>query len=387
MVTYYSLIDYRNEKHTMFRKRLDGKAPFTRDFVLGDIAVSEENESLGIVEGYAVTWNYRDSYKSYFTKGAFTQSLQEKLQRNMIKILDQHLPQYPIGLPLDIREDEKGLFVRFKLNLEIQRARDTFSNIKHKVINGLSFGFDIPPGGYRMVNGEMEINKVDLFEISPVTFPASDQALIENQRGYNFDENHEEKNRRNEFWRLVSTLDETIFDIFDGYYYNDLDSNEFLSLMHDALDDFNERVKSAIIDWTELNEQTRETETGKITYIDLGRFIRENENADKQAINASSRFCDYCRSFDDDNALYSETDFTKTEINDLCNFKRVTQSIMIPKIRQKIRDNLPAELAREVLFKEPEKEPEKEQSKKRRHNSYATELQLANLIRNFQIND
>jgi len=132
------------------------------------------NKEEGIVEGYASVFGNIDSFGSVIQKGAFQQTLQKGLSR--IKVLWNHDPDQPIGKVLSAHEDEKGLFVRFKLSLAVQKARDIFSLIQDGVIDAMSFGFAIQEDA--MEQGVHVIRRVDLWDVSPVTFPANTKAQI-----------------------------------------------------------------------------------------------------------------------------------------------------------------------------------------------------------------
>ena len=56
-------------------------------------------------------------------------------------MLYQHLPNEPLGVWETIREDARGLYVRGRLVLDVQRAREVRSLIADGALNGLSIGF------------------------------------------------------------------------------------------------------------------------------------------------------------------------------------------------------------------------------------------------------
>jgi hypothetical protein len=130
-------------------------------------------EGEGIIEGYAAVWGTVDSYESSFQRGAFSKTLQERGPR--VKILWNH-EDTVIGKPLEIREDEKGLFVRAQLVLSVDKAREVYELVKAGAIDTFSFGFrtikDKWAGSIRV------ITEVMLMEISPVIFEANSAAVI-----------------------------------------------------------------------------------------------------------------------------------------------------------------------------------------------------------------
>jgi HK97 family phage prohead protease len=129
----------------------------------------------GIVEGYASIFDTVDAYESVIMPGAFQDSLQQK-GISRIKVLWNHCADEPIGKLLNAYEDAKGLFVQFKLSLGVEKAMEVYTLIRDGVIDSMSFGFNI--SDYAIENGILMIKKVDLWEVSPVTFPANPQAQI-----------------------------------------------------------------------------------------------------------------------------------------------------------------------------------------------------------------
>ncbi len=146
------------------------------------IRAVDEDDSEGIFEGYAVVWDSTDSHKTRFVKGSFTKTLKERGDR--VKILYQHQTDEPIGKPLELREDDVGLFVRGKLTGGVRRADETRKNIEAEVIDTLSFGFNTVSS--KAAGQFRDITEVKLYEISPVTFASNDQAKITGFRAEDF---------------------------------------------------------------------------------------------------------------------------------------------------------------------------------------------------------
>ena len=73
------------------------------------------NEENGEFSGYAAVFDTVDDGGDVIEKGAFTKTIAENFDR--IKILSQHQDfDLPIGKPLELREDDKGLFIRAKIS-------------------------------------------------------------------------------------------------------------------------------------------------------------------------------------------------------------------------------------------------------------------------------
>ena len=87
-------------------------------------AVSDDDS--GEFEGYGSVFGVVDSYNEVVDKAAFVESLKDF---RLPKLQLQHSPYMVGGVCLEAREDEKGLYVRGKLNLEVQAAREAYSRV------------------------------------------------------------------------------------------------------------------------------------------------------------------------------------------------------------------------------------------------------------------
>lgn len=124
--------------------------------------------------GYASTWD-KDQGGDIITKGAFKKTLSER--SNQVKVLWQHDASLPIGKPLSMSEDSKGLLVEAQLS-DTQLGNDAIQLMKDGVIDRMSIGFSIPDGKSELKNGIRTINEVKLFEFSLVTFPMNEAAVV-----------------------------------------------------------------------------------------------------------------------------------------------------------------------------------------------------------------
>jgi len=137
----------------------------------------------GIIEGYGSLWDKVDSYNEAVVKGAFTDSLVEWRQRNKpIPMLWQHRSDQPIGGWRKFSEDDQGLYLEGTINLETQRGKEAFSDIEGEYVTGLSIGYyEVEADAYQWAPNAppRKLRKLDLREISPVTFPALREAQID----------------------------------------------------------------------------------------------------------------------------------------------------------------------------------------------------------------
>ena len=124
----------------------------------------------GVFEGYASLFGLPDLGKDMVVPGAFAASLARRGARG-VRMLWQHDPGEPIGRWLSIAEDARGLRVRGKLNLAVARAREIHSLMKEGAVDGLSIGFRVERARHDRATGLRRLERVDLWEISVVTFP------------------------------------------------------------------------------------------------------------------------------------------------------------------------------------------------------------------------
>lgn len=138
----------------------------------------------GAIEGYGSIWDAVDSYGETVVKGAFKESLREwKKRKRPIPMLWQHRSDQPVGGWTEFEEDATGLKLAGQLNLETQRGKEAYSDIKGLYVTGLSIGYyeiEADPYSYgRSPDEPRKLKKLDLREVSPVTFPALREAQID----------------------------------------------------------------------------------------------------------------------------------------------------------------------------------------------------------------
>jgi HK97 family phage prohead protease len=136
------------------------------------------------LEGYAAVFNtptrirdHAGDFDEVVLPGAFARSLGERtpvLQWDHGR--DPAVGTAPIGDIADLREDERGLFVRARMYNHASTDRVRMA-IKGRSIKGMSFRFGVPDKGdtWTKRTGEpdlREIRDADVHELGPVVFPA-----------------------------------------------------------------------------------------------------------------------------------------------------------------------------------------------------------------------
>ena len=115
-----------------------------------------------------------DLHKDRVEKGAFQEALDSG--KAAPEIMWQHDAAQPIGRWSVVEERTAGLYVEGQLFLELARAKEAFVLMKEGVVDALSIGFQIVKSR-RGKEGRI-LEKVQLHEISLVTFPANLEARI-----------------------------------------------------------------------------------------------------------------------------------------------------------------------------------------------------------------
>lgn len=124
----------------------------------------------GTFEGYASLFNREDAGRDVILPGAFRDSLAARGAAG-IRMLFQHDPSEPVGVWETIREDARGLFVRGRLLPGIARAREILALMRAGALDGLSIGFRPVRARRDARTGIRRLEKIDLWEVSIVTFP------------------------------------------------------------------------------------------------------------------------------------------------------------------------------------------------------------------------
>jgi HK97 family phage prohead protease len=131
----------------------------------------------GSFEGYASLFNREDLGRDVVLPGAFRESLASRGPRG-IKLLFQHDANQPIGVWTTLEEDGRGLYAQGRLMREVGRAREVMALMRAGALDGLSIGFKTVKARRDRATGVRRLEKIDLWEISVVTFPLLPEARI-----------------------------------------------------------------------------------------------------------------------------------------------------------------------------------------------------------------
>jgi HK97 family phage prohead protease len=148
-----------------------------RDFDLSVKAVSDD----GLFSGYGSVFGTVDSYREVVAPGAFAESLAEiKAKGRPVPVLWQHRSGEPIGVYSSLVEDAHGLKVEGQLIIDgVARAKEAHALMKAGAVSGLSIGYYVREDSWDEKERVRTLKKVELVEISLVTFPANDDARVD----------------------------------------------------------------------------------------------------------------------------------------------------------------------------------------------------------------
>lgn len=140
----------------------------------------KEVTAAGEFEGYGSVFGNEDSYGDIVMPGAFSETLQaHKAKGTMPALLWQHRPSEVIGVYTDMREDDRGLYVKGRLLVdEVRQAKEAHALLKANALRGLSIGYMTRKYEVDEEADVIRLTELDLWEVSAVTFPANELATV-----------------------------------------------------------------------------------------------------------------------------------------------------------------------------------------------------------------
>ncbi len=157
--------------HLMERK---SDAVFAEGLVTPEFKAAKD----GSVEGYGAIFGNVDRGYDIVEAGAFSDSLKSGAN---IKMLWQHDPWKPIGVWDEVKEDDKGLWVKGHILGDVEQGREATALLKAGAIDGLSIGYRTLEFREAKIDDRWVrvIEKAELWEVSFVTFPMNPEATID----------------------------------------------------------------------------------------------------------------------------------------------------------------------------------------------------------------
>ena len=138
------------------------------------LELKKEPDEDGAIEGYASVFEVVDNGMDVVQRGAFAKSLGGR----KVKMLWQHDMSKPIGVWDEIREDERGLYVKGRILKDVQQGREAMALYKADAMDSVSIGYRTIEAVEEAGGRVRRLTEIDLFEISAVTMPMLDQAIV-----------------------------------------------------------------------------------------------------------------------------------------------------------------------------------------------------------------
>ena len=157
------------------------------------------------IEGYFAVFNSPyvlwEGAEEIVKPGAFADTLSGD-----IRCLIDHDTRLVLGRTtvstLTLREDERGLWGQVKINREDVDAMNLYARVQRGDVDQCSFGFNIDKEAFVDLGGgkcRWEIERVTLFEVSIVTFPAYEETAVKARHA----DLAEIQSRKLETWRAT----------------------------------------------------------------------------------------------------------------------------------------------------------------------------------------
>lgn len=155
-----------------------------RTFVLNGLELRSEGEDqIKKIVGHAAVFDELSQdlggFREKIAPGAFS----ETINKDDIRALWNHDPNFVLGRnksgTLALYEDEQGLAIEITPP-DTQAARDLMVSMERGDVTQMSFGFKTIEDTWNNENGEeiRTLVKVDIFDVSPVTYPAYTQTDV-----------------------------------------------------------------------------------------------------------------------------------------------------------------------------------------------------------------
>jgi hypothetical protein len=149
----------------------------------------------GTFEGYGAIFGNVDAGGDVIQKGAFKETLRDwNKTKKLPPMLVQHggwmmtdMDALPIGIWEAMSEDDTGLQVKGRLiNLDTERGKTIHGAMKEGALDGMSIGYRAKEFalGTKPDEPRRTLKKIDLMEVSVVTFPMNGKARVSSVKSF-----------------------------------------------------------------------------------------------------------------------------------------------------------------------------------------------------------
>jgi uncharacterized protein len=134
---------------------------------------AKQIDETGEIEGLAAGYGNVDHGGDIIIPGALTKSVQGKSAVPMLLFHDQ---KRPVGVWRSLEETSEGLKVKGRFAMSTRAGKEAHALVGEGAIGGLSIGY--VPIRHKMNGRARELHEVALHEVSLVTIPMNEKALI-----------------------------------------------------------------------------------------------------------------------------------------------------------------------------------------------------------------
>jgi HK97 family phage prohead protease len=139
------------------------------------------DDGAGVIEGYASVFGNIDLGGDVVERGAFKKTIKERVPSGSVKLMDNHKVYEGtgavIGVVEEAKEDDYGLHFRARMS-SVPRAQDVRTKVKEKVLDSLSFGYNVIKDQFDPKTGVRYLKELKLYEISVVIWGMNPKAQI-----------------------------------------------------------------------------------------------------------------------------------------------------------------------------------------------------------------
>ena len=127
-----------------------------------------------IFRGYAATWD-KDQGGDIIVPGAFAKTIAERGMKCRVMYNHKTL----IGRPLELREEEKGLYTEGKIS-KTRAGDEVLELMRDGALDTMSITYSVPAGKaeYDEKQDARILKEIKLYEFGPVDFPMNEAAII-----------------------------------------------------------------------------------------------------------------------------------------------------------------------------------------------------------------
>lgn len=141
------------------------------------------------ITGYAAVFNRETVIAGLFREQIAPGAFREAISRDDVLVLFNHDPNYPLARTsnstLRLSEDKRGLKYEADLDMDDPDTKKVRSKIKRGTVKGSSFGFTVEADEWdesEVKRGKLPLRTIirigELYDVSPVTFPAYPQTSV-----------------------------------------------------------------------------------------------------------------------------------------------------------------------------------------------------------------